>query len=86
MPKCRITRLFVGTEPLSAMTDQYNRALLEHLPQRGIDLQVVNRLKANGAPISATTVRSLLGTGCKEALAQLVPPTTLDYLIKEDLL
>ena len=86
VPKFGITHRFVGTEPLSAMTDQYNQALKANLPQRGIELQEIPRLESQGAPISATTVRSLLGTGQKEALSRLVPPTTLDYLIKEELL
>ena len=86
VPKFGITRRYVGTEPLSAMTDQYNKALMEHLPQRGIDLRLIPRLEADGAPISATTVRSLLGTGQPDKLKQLVPPTTFDYLTKEDLL
>lgn len=85
VPKFHITRRYVGTEPLSAMTDQYNRALMEHLPPRGIDLRLIPRLESDGAPISATHVRKLLGTGQADALAKLVPPTTLEYLIKEDL-
>lgn len=85
-PKFGITRRYVGTEPLSAMTNQYNKALMEHLPGKGIELRLIPRLESEGAPISATTVRSLLGTGQKDALAKLVPPTTLEYLIKEELL
>lgn len=79
-PKFGITRRYVGTEPLSAMTDQYNQALKAHLPGRGITLHEVPRLQTADAPISATTVRSLLGTGQPEKLAQLVPPTTFVYL------
>ena len=86
VPKFGICRRYVGTEPLSAMTDQYNKALLEHLPGHGIDLRLIPRLEADGVPISATTVRDLLGKGQAEALQKLVPPTTLEYLIKEDLL
>lgn len=85
-PKFHITHRFVGTEPLSAMTDQYNKALMEHLPDKGIQLHLIPRLESEGIPISATTVRSLLSTGQKEALAKLVPATTLEYLIKEELL
>ena len=86
VPKFGITRRYVGTEPLSAMTDQYNKALMEHLPRKGIDLRLIPRLEVDGAPISATTVRSLLGTGQPDKLKPLVPPTTFDYLIKEDLI
>lgn len=85
-PKFGITRRYVGTEPLSAMTDQYNQALKTHLPQRGIQLRELPRLERDGSPVSATTVRSLLGTGQPEAMAQLVPPTTLEYLQAHGLL
>lgn len=86
VPKFGITRRFVGTEPLSAMTDQYNRALKENLPQRGIALYEIPRLELDGVPVSATTVRSLLGTGQSETLSQLVPPTTFAYLQNHDLI
>ena len=85
-PKFGITRRYVGSEPLSAMTNQYNEALIAHLPQRGIDLRVIPRLEAEGMPISATTVRQLLDSGNKDALAKLVPATTLEYLLKEETL
>ena len=86
VPKFGITRRFVGTEPLSAMTDQYNRALKENLPQRGIALSEIPRLALDGIPISATTVRNLLHTGQPEKLSQLVPPTTFAYLQSHDLI
>ena len=85
-PKFGIQVRFVGTEPLSAMTDQYNDALLQHLPARGIELKQIPRLEKNGTPISASAVRALLGTGQKEALQALVPETTLDYILKHNLL
>ena len=86
VPKFGITVRFVGTEPLSAMTDQYNQALLQHLPSRGIELKQIPRLEQKGAPISASAVRALLGTGQKEALQGLVPETTLNYLLEHDLI
>ena len=86
VPKFGITVRFVGTEPLSAMTDQYNQALLQHLPSRGIELKQIPRLEQKGAPISASAVRALLGTGQKETLQGLVPETTLNYLLEHDLI
>jgi [citrate (pro-3S)-lyase] ligase len=79
-PKFGITHRFVGTEPLSPMTNAYNEALKQHLPHAGIELHEIPRLEADGAPVSASRVRALLQEGNTEALAQLLPETTLAYL------
>lgn len=79
-PRFGITDRFVGTEPLSAMTDQYNQALKAFLPEHGIRVQELPRLETDGQPISASRVRSLLGTGQAEVLRTLVPETTFTYL------
>lgn len=86
VPKFGITVRFVGTEPLSAMTNLYNQALLQHLPAHGIDLKQIPRLEKNGTPISASAVRAMLGTGQTEALQALVPKTTLNYILEHNLL
>lgn len=83
IPKFGITRRYVGTEPTSALTDAYNRALKAQLP---IPVVEIPRLEAGNAPISASTVRSLLGTGQEEAVRALVPPTTFAYLQEHTLL
>lgn len=79
-PALGITRRFVGTEPLSPVTDAYNRALLETLPARGIRVTVIDRKLSGDAPISASRVRALLDTRDWPAIAPLVPETTLTYL------
>ncbi len=81
-PALGITRRFVGTEPLCAVTDAYNRQMLELLPQKGIEVTLVPRKEQDGAPISASRVRALLEEQNWAALETLVPPTTLDYLKK----
>ena len=86
VPKFGITVRYVGTEPLSAMTDRYNDALQQYLPLRGIELRQLPRLEKNGMPISASAVRALLGAGQEEALRKLVPETTLNYLLEHNLL
>jgi len=86
VPKFGISVRFVGTEPLSAMTDQYNQALLQHLPSRGIELKQIPRLEQKGTPISASAVRALLNTGQEETLQKLVPETTFRYLLEHNLL
>lgn len=86
VPKFGISVRFVGTEPLSAMTDQYNLALRQNLPVRGIELREIPRLEQNGTPVSASAVRALLGTGQQNAVHKLVPETTFRYLLEHNLL
>lgn len=83
-PKFGITRRYVGTEPLSPMTNQYNEALAAYLPEKGIELRQIPRLKTGGAPVSATSVRTNLHD--PEILQTLLPNTTLAYLTENDLL
>lgn len=79
-PALGIKRRYVGTEPLSALTEQYNRALAAALPQRGIELIEIPRLECDGQPISASRVRALLAQGDLTSIQPLVPPTTYAYL------
>ena len=81
--KFGITLRYVGTEPTSPLTNAYNEALKAHLP---IPVREISRLEADGAPISASTVRSLLGTNQPELLKKLVPATTFAYLEKNTLI
>lgn len=80
VPKFGITHRFVGTEPLCAITDQYNQALKANLPQRGIELRVIPRLEESGTPVSASAVRAHIAAGEYEALCSLLPQTTYEYL------
>ena len=56
-PKFSITRRYVGTEPFSPMTNQYNEALKEYLPMHGIKFIELPRLKKFQTPVSASAVR-----------------------------
>lgn len=85
-PKFSITRRYVGTEPLSPMTNQYNQALLEALPEKGIAVRQIPRLEQENTPVSASAVRAAMTAGDKDALRRLVPETTYEYLIKEAML
>ena len=82
-PKFGITRRYVGTEPLSPMTRQYNDALKAHLPEKGIELREIPRLEQDGEPVSASRVRKLLQNKSFDTLQKLVPETTYTYLTKE---
>lgn len=83
-PAFGITRRFFGTEPSCATTRAYNAALRRVLPGFGVEPVEVERARAGGAPISASAVRAALAAGDEAALAALVPPTTLAYLLSDD--
>ena len=83
-PHFHITRRFVGTEPLSALTARYNATLAEQLPRRGIQVTELPRMEKDGTPISASRVRSALAAGDRNTVRELVPKSTYDYLFKED--
>lgn len=83
-PHFRITRRFVGTEPLSNLTDRYNEVLRSQLPPRGIEVTEFPRLERNGTPISASAVRKALSEGDRDTVRSLIPRTTYNYFFKED--
>lgn len=77
-----ITRRYVGTEPISAVTREYNRQMLALLPPLGVEVEVVERCRAGDKVVSASRVRALLDEGRLEAVRPLVPPATFDYLTR----
>ncbi|MDR2899684.1 MAG: adenylyltransferase/cytidyltransferase family protein [Clostridiales bacterium] len=80
-PTLNITKRFLGEEPLDPITNQYNQALLETLPKSGVSVTIIPRKEfEQGKPISASTVRKLLKDKDFDAISQIVPKTTLDYL------
>ncbi len=80
VPKFSIVRRYVGTEPLSPLTKQYNDTLRAHLPTRGVEVVEVPRLERGGFPISASAVRAALKAGDWDRIRSLVPSATLAYL------
>ena len=80
VPKFGITRRYVGTEPLSPMTNQYNDALKAHLPERGIQLREIPRLEQSGTPVSASAVRQCMADGDLQTLQTLLPETSWKYM------
>lgn len=74
-PALSITRRFVGEEPFSPTTAQYNRRMKELLPHYGISVTEIPRLR----DISATTVRRLLEEGRLSETKPLLPETTYAY-------
>ncbi len=85
-PRFSITRRFVGTEPLCAVTNNYNEALKTCLPPLGVEVTEIPRLEEGGQPISASRVRALLGQNRPEELRHLVPESTYRYLQERTLI
>ena len=79
-PAFSVSRRYVGSEPLSELTNRYNETLKENLPAHGIEFIQIPRLEQEGTPISASAVRAALAAGDWETVRKLVPKTTFDYL------
>lgn len=79
-PRLNITRRYVGTEPLSQLTADYNAALGKKLPCAGIELHEIKRVSTKGVPISASFARELIKNGDTNTLSHFVPSSTLNYL------
>ncbi len=86
VPKFNITTRYVGTEPISPMTEQYNTELKKALPPHGITVKEVPRLEISDVPVSASRVREFIDSGNRQALKQLVPDTTYDFLVNKGLI
>lgn len=74
-----ITKRYVGEEPNSLVTNIYNQAMQEKLPQMGIDCIVIPRLSIDGEIVSASTVRQLIKEDNLEAIKKFVPESTYQY-------
>lgn len=85
VPRLGITRRYVGTEPLSAMTEKYNEILKAILPEKGVAVREISRLAYAQTPISASAVRAALSGQDWQALSALLPDTTLDYIREHQL-
>ena len=85
-PKFNITTRYVGTEPLSPMTEQYNTELKKTLPAHGIKVKELPRLEISNTPISASRVRALIDSGNTQEVKSLLPDTTYDFLLNKGIL
>jgi [citrate (pro-3S)-lyase] ligase len=79
-PRMGINIRFSGEEPLDKVTLQYNDAMRKILPQYGVKFESIPRKESDGEPISASRVRKLLEIRDFDAIARIVPVTTLAYL------
>ncbi|MCI7154965.1 MAG: triphosphoribosyl-dephospho-CoA synthase [Prevotella sp.] len=76
-PALGATVRFVGTEPTDQLTRRYNQLMHEALK----DVHEINRLEKDGNAVSASRVRKAMEEGDMNTIRQLVPPTTLPYII-----
>ncbi len=86
VPKFGITTRYVGSEPLSPMTEQYNIELKKILPAHGIEVKELPRLEISNEPVSASRVRAFIDSGNIQALKALVPDTTYTFLLNKGLI
>lgn len=73
---------FVGEEPFDIVTKEYNETMKRILPEYGIEVIEIPRLKEDEEVISASKVRKLLKDGKLNLLKKYLPSTTLEYLKK----
>ncbi len=76
-PALGATVRFVGTEPTDQLTRRYNQLMHEVLK----DVREIDRLEKDGNAVSASRVRKAMEEGDMNTIRQLVPPTTLPYII-----
>ena len=76
-PALGATVRFVGTEPTDQLTRRYNQLMHEALK----DVREIDRLAKDGNAVSASRVRKAMEQGDMNTIRQLVPPTTLPYII-----
>lgn len=76
-PALGTTVRFVGTEPTDRLTRRYNQLMHEVLA----DVRETARLEKDGNAVSASRVRKAMEQGDMSTIRQLVPPTTLPYII-----
>ena len=76
-PALGTTVRFVGTEPTDQLTRRYNELMHEVLA----DVREIVRLEKKGNAVSASRVRKAMEQGDMSTIRQLVPPTTLPYII-----
>lgn len=79
-PAFSITRRYVGSEPLCAVTSRYNEILKDNLPASGIEVCQIPRLEQSDRVISASAVREALNNQDWDTVRKLVPDTTFNYL------
>ncbi|OOF57452.1 [citrate (pro-3S)-lyase] ligase [Rodentibacter myodis] len=79
-----IQRRYVGDEPFSHVTNLYNQAMQQKLPEYGVECCVIERKAKEGLAISASAVRQAIKADNWALVKQLVPQTTFDFLTSDE--
>jgi [citrate (pro-3S)-lyase] ligase len=80
----QIKKRFIGTEPNCLTTRYYSEIMLRVLQQEGVETVQLERKAISNRAISASRVRELIKQEAFDELHDLVPDTTLNYLISDE--
>lgn len=80
VPVLGINQRYVGEEPYCMVTKEYNESMKEILPAYGVEVIEIKRLQNKNAVISASKVRELIKKDEFEALKEILPSVTYEYL------
>lgn len=78
-PALGATIRFFGSEPTDPLTRRYNELMHQQLGEEHV--HEIQRKQQEGSAISASRVRKAMMEGCLWDAIQLVPPTTISYII-----
>lgn len=78
-PALGTTIRFFGSEPTDPLTRRYNELMHQQLGEEHV--HEIQRKQQEGSAISASRVRKAMMEGCIWDAIQLVPPTTIPYII-----
>lgn len=78
-PALGATIRFFGSEPTDPLTRRYNELMHQQLGEEHV--HEIQRKQQEGSAISASRVRKSMMEGCIWDAIQLVPPTTIPYII-----
>lgn len=78
-PALGATIRFFGSEPTDPLTRRYNELMHQQLGEEHV--HEIQRKQQEGSAISASRVRKVMMEGCLWDAIQLVPPTTIPYII-----
>lgn len=78
-PALGATIRFFGSEPTDPLTRRYNELMHQQLGEEHV--HEIQRKQQKGSAISASRVRKAMMEGCIWDAIQLVPPTTIPYII-----
>ena len=78
-PALGATIRFFGSEPTDPLTRRYNELMHQQLGEEHV--HEIQRKQQEGSAISASRVRKAMMEGCFWDAIQLVPPTTIPYII-----